>query len=500
MGPLEDLKNRNDLSQEADRLLDTMMRNGKRMLHLINQLLDFRKVQNEKMKLQVSTANIEAIVRDNFANFEPMANKNQVNFTLEVEDIRDDLWIDIPKIDSVLFNLLSNAFKFTSKGESISIAIKNGDKTVQILVTDTGKGIEPQRLEQLFKRYETLSDETGQGGGTGIGLNLAYELVKLHDGDIDVKSTPDEGSQFTVTLLKGNRHLKGKANVHFITDTETSNGHRSVSDQLTQADTEKESTSTTLAPNSKTVLIVEDNQDISDYITTLLQVEFNILTAQNGAEGLEKAKSEHPDLIVTDVMMPIMDGVEMTAKIKADFDVCHIPVVMLTAKTTTADKIKGVDAGAEVYVTKPFSGTYLKSVVQNLLKQRQLVIHNLQDRSEINPQNLNILEKDETFLTNLMTYIEANYQNKKLSVDELSEALCVSRTVFYNKIKSLTGMSPLEFIRQMKLKIAAQLLSKGYNVSEVAMLVGYNDIKYFSRKFKEQFGYPPSKHNKIVSE
>ena len=217
-------------------------------------------------------------------------------------------------------------------------------------------------------------------------------------------------------------------------------------------------------------------------------------------KGSKWPTNNNPDLIISDVMMPVMDGVEMTNKIKANFDICHIPVVMLTAKTTTSDKIKGVQAGAEAYVTKPFSGTYLTSVVQNLLKQRQLVMHRLQDKNELGPQNLNISEKDETFLSDLIKYIEENYQNNKLSVEELSEALCVSRTVFYNKVKSLTGLSPIEFIRQMKLKIGAQLLGKGYNVSEVALLVGYNDIKYFSRKFKEQFGYPPSKHNKMTDE
>lgn len=500
MGPLEDLKNSDDLSDETNRLLDTMMRNGKRMLHLINQLLDFRKVQNEKMKLQISKAYLTKIVHDNYANFELLAAKKQINFVLNTVEINEPLWIDIPKVDTVLFNLLSNAFKFTPAGKSITLTLKDLPEKVEVSVTDTGKGIETERLSQLFTRYETLSDETGQGGGTGIGLNLSYELIKLHDGDIKVTSAPNEGSSFVITLNKGNSHLQNKSNVHFISDTNTPEEHTPVSEQLTQLVENNETSVSTPANKEKTILIVEDNEDILDYITTLFDNDFNIIKATNGVEGLEKAKAENPDLLISDVMMPVMDGIAMTTKIKSDFEICHIPVVMLTAKTTTNDKIKGVGAGAEAYVTKPFSGTYLKTVVQNLLKQRQLILHRLQDKTEIGPQNLNISEKDETFLTDLVKHIEENYQNNKLSVEELSEVLCVSRTVFYNKVKSLTGLSPIEFIRQMKLKIAAQLLSKGYNVSEVALLIGYNDIKYFSRKFKEQFGYPPSKHIKMTAE
>jgi len=244
------------------------------------------------------------------------------------------------------------------------------------------------------------------------------------------------------------------------------------------------------------VLVVEDQTDIRQYLTSILNGHFQILQAGNGQEGLELARAKHPDLIVTDLMMPVMDGIEMTREIKNDFELSHIPVVMLTAKSAIDSQIEGIESGAEAYVIKPFNSEYLLTVVQNLIKQRKNVLDYF-NKSNPFAGDIKITNKDEEFLKSIVNLITENCQDSEFNVDALVKETSLGRTVFYNKVKTLTGMSPVEFLRNTKLQVAAQyLVSGGYNVSEAAYLSGFNDLKYFSKKFKERYGVTPSKYGK----
>jgi len=245
--------------------------------------------------------------------------------------------------------------------------------------------------------------------------------------------------------------------------------------------------------------LVEDNLQILNYLSDALSVDFSIIRAKDGEEGLEMALHYHPDLIISDIMMPIVDGIDMTRRLKENFDTCHIPVILLTAKSGIDDQILGIDSGAEAYVLKPFNMEVLKSIISNMLEQRKLILNKYRDNKEISVSEIKITSRDHEFIDNLVKYIEKNFTEQDLSITKLVEFSNVSRTVFYNKVKSLTGLSPIELTRQIKLKIAAQMLMNGYNVNEAAINIGFNDTRYFSKQFKELFGENPSQYKKSHS-
>ncbi|MFW6371276.1 MAG: response regulator, partial [Bacteroidota bacterium] len=388
------------------------------------------------------------------------------------------------------YNIINNAIKFTPSGKKVHFSIKHqADKQVTISVLDEGIGIPQKNLQDIFTRYTILSNR--ESTGTGIGLSLAYEITRLHGGELSVSSTEEEGSEFSIKLLPGKKHLENRNDVDFVKDKDVKEYHPITKDitepQVYQTTTNNYNIDAPLA------LIVEDNTEILDYIGHALQNTFRTIKALNAKEGLEKLKECNPDIIITDIMMPGMNGLEFTAHLKNDFSTSHIPVVILTAKTDIEDQITGLEQGADAYVPKPFNAKLLNTVAHNLIDQRKRIISKFRDNKTIDPETLKVTNKDEQFLKDLVDYIKNNY-TEEFSIEELAEKSYVSRTVFYNKIKGLTGMSPVEFVRQIKLKIAAQLLENGYNVSEVSYQIGFNDVKYFSRQFKKLFGHPPSKH------
>ncbi|WP_163708089.1 hybrid sensor histidine kinase/response regulator transcription factor [Mangrovibacterium lignilyticum] len=497
LGPLEDLKRMSNLPDSVKHPIEMMSSNGKRMLRLINQLLDFRKVQNQKMKLKLSEVDLVAFVREIGQNFDQLAEQRHIQFELPDNLESVNVWIDQEKMDSVLFNLLSNAFKFTPEGKRISVRIETDGKAkeVRILVEDEGKGIAKNKMPMLFQRFTALSDENSEYSGSGIGLAYSFELMKLHRGNIEVQSTEGQGSIFTVSLKQGNRHFTAGELNYKPADQTRPVSHSEELEENVQLSSEQ-SDDSQIATQKYTVLLVEDQADIRQYIASFLNGSFKIIHASNGEEGLQLVREKHPDLVVTDLMMPVMDGIQMTREIKQDFELSHIPVVMLTAKSAVDSQIEGIESGAEAYVIKPFNSEYLISVVQNLLRQRQNVLDYV---SKNNPfqGNIKITNKDEEFLKSLVNLITDNCQDSDFNVDALVKETALGRTVFYNKVKTLTGMSPVEFLRNTKLQIAAQYLSSGgYNVSEAAYLSGFNDLKYFSKKFKERYQVPPSQYGK----
>lgn len=490
LGPLEDIRRHENLPASLQRPVDIMYRNGQRMLRLINQLLDFRKIQNNKMTLRVQKVNYASFLREVCRNFDHLAERKGICYVYEIPDDTIQAWIDPEKVDSILFNLLSNAFKFTPSGGTISVALILNDKGgyFDTVVTDQGPGIPPDKIPLLFSRYTSFSAERKYFSSTGLGLALSKELALLHSGDILVESAPDKGSVFTLRLPMGKEHFKpeelcGEAatTLSVIPDTEFSD--ESVSEPL-----EAES------PGNK-IVVVEDNHEILDYVSSVLSERFNVISASNGKEGLEIIRKEMPDLIIADIMMPEMDGLEMTRRIKEDFRTSHIPVILLTALSDINEQIEGIKTGAEAYVLKPFHALYLKELATTLIKQRAMVFRKVADKNILEPGELKITSRDEEFIRKIISLIEENYSRPDFNVEKLVELSSCGRTVFYNKIKSFTGLSPVEFLRQMRLKIAARyLLTPGYNVSEVAYLCGFNDEKYFRKCFRDLYGMTPTEY------
>ena len=502
VSPIETLLH-SGMAENITSQLMIIKRNSNRILMLVNQLLDFRKIQNKKMHLKVSKVNIGNLVSQVADSFKLLAEHKHIEYNLDIQENMNPIWVDTTEMDTVIYNLLSNALKFTNSEKRVTVSVRQDINHTYINIEDEGCGIKDTNPEVLFKRYTILS--TNDFSGTGIGLSLAYELVQMHGGELTVKSEVGIGSIFTVKLRNTRSHFENNAMVSFC---ESNNNERyAILPDVEFNDNEE--TEQEIDTTKKNILIVEDNPEILSYISQSLSSRFNCQKASNGQEALVLVKENIPDIIITDIMMPVMDGIDMIKTLKEDFTTSHIPIVVLTAKSATEDQIETYNEGIDAYIVKPFNVEQLKAIVDNLLKKRENYVSKLVNQSHENNYNttdfnvkgedqevnLNILSKDQEFIKGLVSFTEENYRSD-LSIDQFADHFHMSRTVFYNKVKGLTGQSPLEFVRQIKFKIAEQLLQKGYNVSEVAFEIGYSDVKYFSKQFKSQFGYAPSQIKK----
>ncbi|MFZ0280442.1 MAG: two-component regulator propeller domain-containing protein [Bacteroidales bacterium] len=491
IGPLEDMIEEKSLAPVKKLQMEIMLKNARRMLHLTNQLLDFRKVQNNKMILKIREIDIVEFTKEIYNSFGPLARHKGI--TCEFESQFDSLKIygDPNKLDIIIYNIISNAIKFTETGKKVQVRIEESDKdnSVDISITDEGPGIPQKNISDIFTRYTILSNQ--DLAGTGIGLSLSYELARLHRGEIVITSVVGKGSKFTIRLLKGNEHFLNVPGI----ETNDINLHQpgfTHNRFLSEEDETEGNPPITDSSEKNLVLVVEDNHEILNYICQSLKSSFTPIEARSGEEGLHLAKTMNPDLIITDIRMPGMDGMEMTRQLKADFTTSHIPIIMLTAKGELSDQIAGIEMGAEAYIVKPFSMQYLQTVGANLLNQRSRILSFYFNNQLTVMESLKITSKDGDFLSKIVHYIEENYTGD-FSIDILAGQCNVSRTVLYNKIKGLTGFSPIEFTRRIKMNIGRKLLENGFNVSEAAYKTGFSDVKYFSRLFKAQFGHPPSR-------
>ncbi len=497
IGPIEDMLSANGISPRNRTLMEIIRKNAKRMLSLTTQLLDFRKIQNNKMVLKIKEIDVVAFTRQIFESFIPLADHKGIHYTFHPEVDSFMIFADPSKLDTIIYNIISNAIKFTNQGKNVSVAIRNNDYNnfIDISVSDEGPGIPQKNLSDIFTRYNIMSNR--DLAGTGIGLSLSYELAKLHKGDILISSVEGEGSTFTIRLLKGSSHLTETSMV-LPGEKESTEVHIEHRDESYEEVLQEVITgSADNQGNRQVLLIVEDNQEILNYISQALKSSYFCVGAKNGEEGLHIARKINPDLIITDIMMPGMNGLEMTRILKDDFTTCHIPLIMLTSKVEMSDQIAGIETGAEAYIIKPFNMEYLKAVAGNLLNQRIKVIARYTSKKEPVVEPVKMASRDDEFLKKIVSYIEENYESD-FSIDEIAAFCCVGRTVFYNKVKGLTGLGPLEFARKIKLKIAARLLENGYNVSEAAFKTGFSDVKYFSRQFKSLFGFSPSKQKTVT--
>jgi len=491
MGPVEKML-KQSREPEQKKQYQLIYRNARRLLALVNQLLDFRKLEMQELRLYPSVGDIVSFVKEISYSFTDMAGTKNIhfNFTTTIESLH--ISFDPDKLERILFNLLSNAFKFTPEHGTIQVMLDqeavtaNGEQTnyVSIKVKDSGIGIPAEEHEKIFERFfQHNVPGSILNQGSGIGLAISKEFVRLHQGTISVESAPGKGTCFTV-LLPVNT-AAAEANV-------PANDEAATAAQEMQEGSAKNDKAARKKP---VILIVDDNEDIRFYLKDNLRRTYTVLEAVNGAEGWEKTRQHHPDLVVSDVMMPVMDGLELCRKIKHDADTSHIPVILLTARSAAEPKLEGFQVGANDYVTKPFSFEMLQSRIKNLLAQADAMRKLFQKQVEVNPTEISITSVDEQFLRQALEAIEKNIADPDFSVEDLSRALHMSRVALYKKLLALTGKSPLDFIKSIRLKRAARLLEKSQlTVSEIAYEVGFNNPKYFARTFRKEFGVLPSEY------
>lgn len=489
MAPVEKmLKHTHEPEQKKQYQL--IYRNARRLLALVNQLLDFRKLEMQELRLYPSLGDIVSFVKEVTFSFTDMAGAKHItfNFTTDIPSLQ--ISFDPDKLERILFNLLSNAFKFTPEHGSIEVRLTmlpgNDDnhnaQYVSIQVKDSGIGIPAEDKDKIFERF-FQHDVPGTilNQGSGIGLAISKEFVRLHEGTISVESEPGKGTYFTVLLPVTAPIAKQVV---------------AGSEELLVETTEAQTGQAGKAGRKKPViLIVDDNEDIRFYLKDNLRRNYTIYEAVNGAEGWEKTKQHQPDLVVSDVMMPVMDGMELCRNIKQDKHTSHIPVILLTARSAAEPKLEAFQEGANDYVTKPFSFEMLLSRIKNLLAQQEAMRKLFQKQVEVNPSEISITSVDEQFIRQSIETVEENISNPDFSVEDLSRALHMSRVALYRKLLALTGKSPLDFIKTIRLKRAAQLLEKSQcTISEIAYEVGFNNPKYFARNFRKEFGILPSEY------
>lgn len=497
LGPLEDLVADSGTPVQFKEKIKIIHGSALRLLNLINQLLEFRKMDTQNRRLHVCRRNLADYIIEIGLRYKELNRNNKVNYVFDIARDADDneIYFDPEVIFTVLNNLLSNAVKYTPEG-TITLSLfrteRDGRKYVNISVADTGYGIESKALPHIFDRYYQAEGKY-QASGTGIGLALVKSLSELHEGILDVKSTPGKGTVFTLSLLEDNTYPQA---LH--TDEEAH-------DVVEEEREEKEADDT-----RPTVLVVEDNDDIREYISGSLSKTFRVIEAADGKEGFEAAVGNNPDIIVTDLMMPVMDGLELLSKVKEDIRTSHIPVVLLTARDSLQDREKGYDCGADSYLTKPFSAKLLNSRINNLLAMRSQLASRLtsvkvpEDVPAMAPDNggemqtaeIRLGKFDREFLDKFTSLVEANMTKQELDMTFVQESLNMSHSTLYRKIKGLTGMSGKEFIRKLRLRHSAEMLADGCPVSEAAYESGFNDMGYFRTCFKEEFGMSPSQYAK----
>ncbi|MGQ7944639.1 hybrid sensor histidine kinase/response regulator transcription factor [Flavobacterium sp. WC2509] len=488
LGPAKQLMEEGNASDYQKSRYNLIHQNASRMLNLVNQVLDFRRAQAGELKLKASETDIVSYSKNIFDSFKELAfNKNIVlGFNTENENIIG--WVDNDKYDKILYNLLSNALKFTNTYGNVDlfIRLKDGEENILVIeVSDNGIGIPLKSQEKIFKRFYQVSSSKTHNTGSGIGLSLVRSLVTLHKGNIKVESEPGSGSIFTVEIPIDRTFYTDKEVFEYV----IKNDNQSMS--IPEKPIKKILQNTDL---KQKILVVEDNTELRKFLVDYLSDYYKVYDAENGAEGLKICRQIKPILCVADVMMPVMDGLEFCSELKKDEFISHIPVVLLTALSENEDKVKGYGIGADGYLVKPFEPSLLKTVIENIIKSRLELKEKFSGEVESKVGLLTHSPIDEEFMTKITALINDNLSELELSTEFLCDKLGVSSSKLYRKIKELTDLAPNEFIRTIRLKKAAQLLkTKRYNVSEVTELVGFNDPLYFSRCFKKQFGFPPSK-------
>lgn len=492
LSPLEQLLREHAPNRPLQKTLTLIHQQAGKLLTMISQLLDFRKSEAGLMKVHAEKTDLPVFVQEILLAFKPLAEQHKIDLRFDSTLNKQDVWVDHDQMEKVLFNLLSNAFKFTPDGGVVTVSLKNtNDSRVQIGVSDTGPGIPENDLERIFDPFHQGAHQPGRTlfGGTGIGLSLVKSIVEQHGGAIVAHNLSGSGAAFTVTLPEGNAHYTPDQIIEArpprpAQEVEYFKEEASDHLPLPAADSAR-----------YRLLLVEDNADIRNYLCQNLSGQYDIDEADNGAIGLQKALEQAYDLVLSDIAMPEMDGIELCRRLKTNIHTSHIPVVLLTARTSLVHKIEGLETGADDYITKPFNFQLLQLRIRNLIAIRERLKELSGKTLELSPSAITVTSLDEEFLAQFIRLVESHMDESEYSIDDLSHEIAMSRMQLYRKLKALTGETPNTLIRNIRLQRAAQLLdTQQFNISEVAYKVGFTDLKYFRERFKERYGVVPSEY------
>lgn len=483
---------------------EIIKRNAERILHLVNQIMDIRKIDQNQMQLQMRETDIVAYISKEMTLFADQAKSRMINYKFIHEAEKLMVWIDRYQFDKVIINLLSNAFKYGNTGGEITITLTEKSNKAVITVYDKGERIPEESLGRIFERfYQSANNVNQTKAGTGVGLDLTKSLVELHHGEIEARNT-DDGVEFTVTIPLGNLHLKPEEISPLTTEeTDDTDLHIELLDSQAEEDNRESENTTELLkqPQSKrpTIVIVEDDDEIRNYLMAELSSTYRTLSYANGDEALPAILREIPQLVLSDIMMPGMDGTTLCAKVKGNVNTNHIPVILLTAKTRDEDRLEGLESGADLYLTKPFNMDIMRRSISNLLSTRKLMQNKFTGKEDLKEQvdEVQMETADEKLLTRIMAVINANLNNSDLNIDMICSEVGISRVHLHRKMKELTNQTPHDFIRNLRLKQAARLLSKkGQSITEVMYRCGFNSATSFSTMFKKMYGLSPRDYMK----
>lgn len=507
MNPLKDIIHDKELNfpQHVKNKHAIINKNTDRLYRLINELMDFRKLELNKINVRARKINLIDFAKNILSYFQEEANNKNILLSVDADTPDLTLWADVKMLEKIIFNLLSNAIKVTPEGGAINIDLRATDqlhklplvtkeekvKAIEIIISDTGPGLEKDQVDKIFERfYQVEKQSKSYFGGTGIGLEVVQSFVKLHKGKVKVSSELGMGTTFKILFPEGNNHFSQD---QIILSEEAEFLAKEAFSYAPSVILENNAEENTEVTKQHTVLIVEDNVELRDYLKLELHNQYKVLIATNGAEGIKIAKETFPDVIITDVVMPEVDGMEFCKQIKSDISTSHIPVLMLTAKAKIDDRIEGIETGADAYMVKPFNIRLLKLRLGQLITSRQLIFNKYFSVISEIPEDINTTPLDKEFIENVLNHINENIGDPNLNVETLAFQLNLSRSQFYRKIKALTNQTASEFLRNIRLQKAKQILEMGEtNISKVCYSIGFSSHSYFTKCFKNYFGILPT--------
>lgn len=493
-GPTEQLLEDPAVHGVQRTMLEMVQRNTRILIQLVGEILDFRKVQNNKAELHLNRFYLQHELTTWTEDFRTVAARRGITIRVDVSGVEDDavLIADRDKMEHMYFNIMSNALKYTPDGGCITTTLLHHNHCYTLRIADTGKGIPTEELPHLFERFYQAK---GAIGGTGIGLSLVKAYIDMHRGSVHAESVEGKGTTFVIELPDSQPGYDPAKDAPAATQAEKGlvDDNYIATDTTAQEATERITNAEDFDAERPLVLIIDDNNGMRAYLRSILQDKYNVSEATNGEQGLEKARREVPKLVVCDVMMPVMDGLEFTKRLKEDTATSHIPVVLLTARSLSEQRKEGYDTGADSYITKPFSGQVLLSRIENLLRSRIMLRSVFAGDKQETEEEEKLNEADKTFVGRLRTAIQENLGDSDFSVERLGEEIGLSRVQLYRKVKALTGQTPVELLRKARLTKARQLLEKTEkSVSEIAYEVGFTSPSYFNKCFKDEFDINPS--------
>jgi signal transduction histidine kinase/DNA-binding response OmpR family regulator len=497
--PLESFLNKNIFNQEIRPKMELIANNALRMNHLIDELMLFTKVETKQEKIRVKKGDLLNFIGNIGDGFRVLADEKGIEYLVRITPSTEEVWFAPEKVEKIVYNLLSNAFKYTVSGKIILTASLERDADyvyLNLSVSDTGIGIAPGEVEKIFENYYQVNHFVkGKKTGFGIGLALTRELISLHKGSISVDSQPDKGSVFNVKLnvdaaaFSKDEISENDGDARFIEEYK----YISVKMEDKEPETHENTIDKELSNKQYKMLIVEDNQELLNFYRELFSDIYTVITAGDGKKGLEMAKTQLPDIIVSDVMMPEMTGTELARKLKASLDTCHIPLLLLTAKTGKEAQLEGYNSGADLYVEKPFHPVLMRKQISNLLntKENQKKLY-LANKVELNDIVAN--DRDKKLITDIEKIILKNLDNEAFSINDIMKEIGIGRTLLHVKLKSVVGLSTTEFINNIRIKESVKLLLSGNNISEAAYATGFSSPGYYTHCFKKIFGMSPTEY------